>query len=536
MSFRLKTILGIAAIEAILLLLLIWSSMGDLRTTNEDALMKRANTVAHLFGTTTQDAVLSTDLATLESAVREVLKNPGMVYARVRGRQGVVLSEGGQPELLQRPFHAETSFDSDDHGVLDVAEDIVVAGIPYGRVEIGLSTGGLADILSSARQRMAIIALMEMGLVALFSFALGTYLTHGLAKLQQAAQHIAAGELSFRIDMRGSDELAETARSFNDMSRQLEDGESRRTQAEAELARYQEHLEQLVSLRTAELTEANASLLKTNHQLADAHSQLLESERMSAIGQLAAGVAHEINNPVAFVTSNMGSLDGYLQQLLALTEASAGLDAELPEHARQKMAAMRREMDLEFLKTDALTLVSECKNGLARVAKIVGDLRDFASVGETEWQTYDLHRGLESTLNLIQGRIAHAQVIKDYGPLPEVECLPSEINRVFMNLLLNAAQAILGRGQIAVKTSVHDEGVCVSISDSGGGIPPENLSRVFDPFFTAKPIGQGTGLGLSLAYGIVQRHKGRIEVQSELGRGSTFRVWIPVRRPKGGTT
>jgi signal transduction histidine kinase len=536
MSFRLKTILGIAAIEAILLLLLIWSSLGDLRATNEDALMKRANTVVHLFGTTTQDAVLSTDLATLESAVREVLKNPGMAYARVRGRQGVVLAEGGLPELLKRPFHAETSFDSDQHGMLDVAEDIVVLGIPYGRVEIGLSTGGLAEVLSSARQRMALIALMEMGLVALFSFALGTYLTRGLAKLQQASQHIAAGELSFRIDIRGSDELAETAQSFNEMSHQLEDGESRRKQAEAELARYQEHLEQLVSLRTAELTQANASLLETNHQLADAHSQLLESERMSAIGQLAAGVAHEINNPVAFVTSNMGSLDGYLQQLLALTEASTVLDAELSEHARQKMTTMRREMDLEFLKTDALTLISECKNGLARVTKIVSDLRDFACVGETEWQPYDLHRGLESTLNLIQGRIANAHLIKEYGVIPEVECLPSEINRVFMNLLLNAAQAILGHGQITVSTGVDNSGVYVSVRDSGCGIPAENLGRVFDPFFTSKPVGQGTGLGLSLAYGIVKRHAGRIDVQSELGRGSTFHVWIPIQRPTKGAT
>jgi signal transduction histidine kinase len=532
MSFRVKTILGIAAIEAILLVLLIWSSLGDLRTTNEDELMKRAHTVVHLFGTTTHDAVLATDVATLESAVREVLKNPGMEYARVLGRRGVVLAEGGRPELLQRPFHAETSFDSDSDGVLDVAEDIAVAGMPFGRVEIGLSTGGLADMLSSARQRMAIIAMMEMGLVALFSFALGTYLTRGLAKLQLASQHIAAGELSYRIDLRGNDELAETARSFNEMSRQLEAGESRRELAEAELARYQEHLEHLVTARTAELSQVNASLLETNHQLADAHSQLLESERMSAIGQLAAGVAHEINNPVAFVTSNMNSLDGYLQQLFELTEASAGVEAELPDHARKKMATLRRDMDVEFLKTDALTLIAENKNGLARVTNIVRDLQDFACVGETEWQPYDLHRGLESTLNLIQGRIANAQLVKEFGPLPEVECLPSEINRVFMNLLLNAAQAILGQGQITLKTGVHNGIVYVSISDSGCGISPVNLSRVFDPFFTDKPIGQGTGLGLSLSYGIVQRHHGRIEVESELGRGSTFRVWLPVRQPK----
>ena len=532
MSFRLKTILGIASIEAVLLMLLIWSSMGYLRTSNEDELMKRAQTVVHLFGTTTKDAVLSTDVATLESAVREVLKNPGVEYARVLGRQAVVLAEGGEPKLLQRPFHAETSFDSGDDGILDVAEEIGVAGATYGRVEIGLSTGSLADVLSTARRRMAMIAALEMGLVALFSFALGTYLTRGLAKLQQASRHIAAGELSYRIDMRGHDELADTARSFNEMSHQLEDVHAHRERAEAELAQYQKHLEELVTQRTAELTQANTSLREINHQLADAHSQLLEAERMSAIGQLAAGVAHEINNPVAFVNANMGSLDSYLQQLLKLVQQSERFDVELPDFARREIVALRREMDLEFVKEDALTLISENKNGLARVTKIVQDLRDFACVGETEWQPYDLRRGLESTLNLIQGRMANAQLVKDYEPIPEVECLPSEINRVFMNLLLNAAQAILGQGQIMVKTSVCHEGVCVSIHDSGCGIAPENLSRVFDPFFTAKPIGQGTGLGLSLSYGIVQRHHGRIEVESELGRGSTFRIWLPVRQPK----
>src|SRR5450830_474803 len=188
MSFRLKTILGIAAIEAVLLVLLIWSSMGYLRTSNEDELIKRAQTAVHLFGTTTRDAVLATDLAMLESAVREVLKNPGVQYARVLGRQGKVLAEGGPQPLLQRPFRAEVGFDSEHHGMLDVAEDIAVAGTFYGRVELGLSTGSLADVLSQARRQMALIAVIEMGLVALFSFALGTYLTRGLDKLQQASR------------------------------------------------------------------------------------------------------------------------------------------------------------------------------------------------------------------------------------------------------------------------------------------------------------------------------------------------------------
>jgi signal transduction histidine kinase len=374
--------------------------------------------------------------------------------------------------------------------------------------------------------------MMEMGLVALFSFALGTYLTRGLDKLQQASRRIAAGELSFRVAVSGSDELADTARAFNEMSGQLEEVRSHRDLAEAELAKYQKHLEELVSLRTAELTQANTSLREINRQLADAHSLLLASERMSAIGQLAAGVAHEINNPVAFVNANMGSLESYLQQFFQLIALDQSFDAQLPPDARAAVLDLRRKIDFEFLKDDALTLITENKSGLARVTKIVRDLRDFASVGESEWQPHDLRRGMESTLNLIQGRLSNADLIKEYGAIPDVECLPSEINRVFMNLLLNAAQAIKGQGEIVVRTEVQGDGVCVSIRDSGCGISAENLNRVFDPFFTDKPIGQGTGLGLSLSYGIVQRHHGHIEVGSEVGKGSTFRVWLPVRQPK----
>jgi len=188
--------------------------------------------------------------------------------------------------------------------------------------------------------------------------------------------------------------------------------------------------------------------------------------------------------------------------------------------------------DLAMLIDDALTLLTENKNGLARVTKIVRDLRDFASVGESEWQAYDLRLGIESTLNLMHGRLSNAELIKEYGAIPKIECLPSEINRVFMNLLLNAAQAILGQGQIVVTAEVQGGGVCVSIRDSGCGIPAENINPVFAPFFTAKPVGQGTGLRLSLCYGIVQQHHGHIEFDSPVGKGATFSVWLPVSQPE----
>jgi len=531
MSFRLKIILGVALIQAVLLTILIISSLDYLRRSNEDGLSERAHTAARLFATTTKNAVLASDLASLESAVQEVLSNPGIEYARVRCSKGIVLAEGGKPDFLRREFHADVGFGDADDGTFDAFEEIAVAGQSYGRVEIGLATATLHQLLAAAQRQAALIAVIEMGLVALFSFALGSYLTRGLSHLRRASRHIAAGEFGFRLDVRGNDELAETARAFNDMSARLEEAATRRDRAEAEVTQYRDHLEQLVTQRTEEVTRANEGLRHANRDLADAHSQLLESERMAAIGQLAAGVAHEINNPVGFVNANIGSLDGYMHKLLDLVEACETHASALSPEEQERMAGLRSAVDLEFLKTDVPALVEESKNGLARVKKIVSDLRDFASSGTQEWQLADLHRGLDSTLNLIHGRLANAELVKAYGSLPEVECLPSEINQVFMNLLLNAATAIGGRGTITIGTGRDDGSVWVEIKDTGCGIAANSLNRIFDPFFTTKPVGQGVGLGLSLAYGIVQRHHGRFDVASTLGQGSAFRVWLPLRQP-----
>jgi signal transduction histidine kinase len=549
MSFRLKTILGIALIEAVLLVFLIWSSLGYLRTSNEEELSKRAQTVVHLFATTTKDAILSTDVATLESVVQEVLKNPGVGYARVRGRQGVVLAEGGRAELLQRPFHAETGFDSEHDGMLDEAENVVVANAPYGRVEIGLSTGSLAEVLATARQRMEIIALLEMAMVALFSFALGTYLTRGLAKLQQASRRIAAGELTYRLDIRGKDELAETAQSFNRMSSQLQDAKSRRDHIETQLAQHQENLEILVTQRTNELTLVNNTLLVTNgalkaekarqeeliRKLAEAHNQLLQSEKMASIGQLAAGVAHEINNPIGFVNSNLGTLKHYIADLLKALSVYEENEGEMTAETREVLAELKRKIDLVYLREDVDNLLSESIDGMQRVKRIVQDLKDFSHVDEGEMQLSDLEQGMDSTLNVVWNELKYkAEVVKEYGGIPKILCMPAQLNQVFMNLLTNAGQAIDTHGRITIRTGLEGQNVWVEVEDTGKGIKPENVDRIFDPFFTTKPVGTGTGLGLSVSFGIVQKHGGRIEVRSELGKGTAMRVWLPIKHAQEG--
>jgi PAS domain S-box-containing protein len=266
-------------------------------------------------------------------------------------------------------------------------------------------------------------------------------------------------------------------------------------------------------------------------KLQQAQAQLLQSEKMASIGQLAAGVAHEINNPVGFVNSNMNSLRGYVDSLFELIDSYDKLLSGTPAAASAEQ--LKKQADLEFLKEDVVALVKESMDGLKRVKDIVQALKDFSHVGETEWQLTDLHQGLESTINIAHNEIKYkATVVKEYGELPLVKCLASQLNQVFMNLIVNAAQAIKDSGVITIRTGADNGWVWVSIADSGSGIAPENLSRIFEPFFTTKPVGQGTGLGLSLSYNIVNKHGGRIEVESEMGKGTTFTVYLPVEPPE----
>ncbi len=266
-------------------------------------------------------------------------------------------------------------------------------------------------------------------------------------------------------------------------------------------------------------------------KLEQAQNQLLQSEKMASIGQLAAGVAHEINNPVGFVNSNLGTLKNYVEQLFAVIDAYEACEAVHAIHSEPLIAA-KQAADLGFLRQDIVALLGESRDGLERVKKIVQDLKDFSHVDEAEWQQADLNAGLESTLNVVWNELKYkTEVVKDYGELPLIECLPFQLNQVFLNLLMNAAHAIAEHGTITLRTGTEDGGVWVEIADTGCGIPPENLKRIFDPFFTTKPVGKGTGLGLSLSYGIVQRHHGRVEVTSELGKGTAFRLHLPLRQP-----
>lgn len=363
--------------------------------------------------------------------------------------------------------------------------------------------------------------------------ASGLWLHFTAAPLRDALGNIVGAIETIRDVSKRKD--AETAlRLVND---NLEVVVERRT---AQLADINEKLQADIvrrHLAEADLQRSNLELAALNEQLSRAQQQLVQSDKLASIGQLAAGVAHEINNPIGYIFSNFTTLQGYLDQLFAMFDAYEGAEAQIgaPDVAAA-LRDLRKHIDLDFLREDIPSLMAESREGIVRVRHIVQDLKDFSRVDtDQKWVWANLHQGIDSTLNIVGNEIKYrATVVKEYGNIPDIECLPLQINQVVMNLVVNAAHAVGERhGRISVRTGCDgDDGVWIEIADNGSGIPADILSRIFDPFFTTKPVGKGTGLGLSLSYGIVQRHGGRIEVTTTPGEGTCFRVHLPVHQPR----
>ncbi|MFH1146950.1 MAG: ATP-binding protein [Pseudomonadota bacterium] len=344
-----------------------------------------------------------------------------------------------------------------------------------------------------------------------------------------------------------------------------------RKRMEEELREHRNHLETMVDERTTQLTATNEELQQeiadrvqtegellriklgleeANHRLQENQAQLIHSEKMASIGQLAAGVAHEINNPVGFINSNLTALDEYRRDLTELIRAYMKLEERLADGPAvpckedasgmiENIRSLKDKMDVDFVLDDFEKIISESREGTDRVKKIVQDLKDFSHIDQAELKWTDLNKGLNSCLNIAWNEIKYkATVTKDYGDIPEVLCYPQQIYQVLTNILVNAAQAIEDKGEIRITTGLLNGDrpmIEIRISDTGQGVPPENLLKIFDPFFTTKPIGKGTGLGLNMAYKIISKHQGEIKVESEVGKGTTFIIRLPVDGPEANS-
>lgn len=298
--------------------------------------------------------------------------------------------------------------------------------------------------------------------------------------------------------------------------------------------------ERLLEDKSRELYIANSELTETLDMLRDTQAHLVQSEKMASIGQMAAGVAHEINNPIGFVSSNLDSLKHYAKSLANVIEQDGKLLAQCRQiDSLQTLvsacASARDEADLAFILEDLDNLINESVEGTHRVKRIVADLKDFSHVDNPEMVAADLHELIDKTLSVASNELKYkAEVICEYGEVPEITCYGGKICQVVMNLVVNAAQALQEPGVITIRTGSKSNRVWFEVCDSGCGIPPSILSKIYDPFFTTKPVGEGTGLGLHMVHKIVEAHHGSVHVKSTEGVGTTFRVTLPVTYSANG--
>ncbi len=280
------------------------------------------------------------------------------------------------------------------------------------------------------------------------------------------------------------------------------------------------------------LSQKNQDLKEINDKLNEAQNQLLQSEKMASVGQLAAGVAHEINNPAGYVNSNLCSLKSYVENILMLLDQYEAVELLLLAAEVEFINKTKDDIEYKYLKDDVPDIISESLEGITRLKSIVQGLKDFSKIDSMEWQWADMHKWIDSTLNIASNELKYkADIVKEYGAIPEVECIASQNNQVIMNVLVNAAQAIENHGTITIKTGVNAENwVWIKISDTGKGIPEGIGRRIFDPFSTTKPVGEGTGLGMSLCYSIIKKHSGSIDMESEVGKGTSSTISLPVKQ------
>ncbi len=364
-------------------------------------------------------------------------------------------------------------------------------------------------------------------------------LINSLNELQKGASEIGSGKLDYRLDIRTRDELEQLANEFNRMTEKLTQSYSEIIDRSGELIKLNRNLKHEIGDRT----QAQAELEKTLNELKSTQTQLIQTEKMSSLGQMVAGVAHEINNPVSFVYGNINHVNGYIKDILELIELYQQEFPKPGNHIEEKL----EDMELEFVRSDLPKILTSMKMGATRIREIVLSLRNFSRLDEADMKEVDIHEGIESTLLILQNRLkskpnrTEIEIIKKYNQLPKIECYPGQLNQAFMNIISNAIDVleeerdIDTQPQICIQTELIEKTVAVRIADNGKGMSEQVKNKLFDPFFTTKPVGKGTGLGLSITYQIIiDKHQGKLHCESEPGKGTEFIIEIPLHQQNGG--
>ena len=541
LSLRTKTIIGIASTTAVLLLVLVITVFQLLNELVDNSVKESADTTASLFVSTTKNAFLSYDLSSLDADVTEILTNPNISYVRVKDKEGRIYVENGNTAAISRPFIEDSSVSAAKDGIYDTRAPIMVNDSLYGFVEIGLNIASVTESVSRVRSWTLALALLELILIGLCSYIIGSYLMSQLVRLHEGARHLGRAVKSNNYQnifmrVRGKDELSDLAEAFNHLVEKLKEEHEQRQRAQDELTTLNAVLEEKVQSRTALLHKKNFQLENANKDLKETQVQLLQAEKMASVGQLAAGVAHEINNPVGFVSSNISTLSDYIATYQVIFSQIERILKETDNPKRDiaisDLGNMLENQDMDFINEDITDLLNDSRDGLQRVAEIVKGLKLFSRVDSDEMQLHNLNDCVRTTLAMVNNQLKYVCTVdKELGNIPDIPMNVGKISQVITNLLINAGQAIEStgkQGQVTITTRKVDNTVELRVEDTGCGIPPSHLDKLFNPFFTTKPEGQGTGLGLSISFGIAQEHGGTLCATSEEGKGSCFILSLPI--------
>ncbi|MBI3939477.1 MAG: HAMP domain-containing protein [Acidobacteria bacterium] len=393
---------------------------------------------------------------------------------------------------------------------------------------VGINYSDIFAPVNEMRTVLLFATAVSAALVVILVYGISRGITVPLKKLTSTASVFSAGDFSGRVDVRTGDELEELARAFNGMADSLQE----RSQALLELNR---NLECIIQERTVALQQSNTELTQAYQELQQTQAQLIQSEKMASLGQLVAGIAHEIKNPLNFIYGNTEFLRDYVTKLKSLLVFCEKLRS-FSQEDRESLALEKRAMNFDFVIEDLNNLIDNFEEGAKRIHAIISDLRSFSRLDTHEVSDTDVEASIEVALSLLKNLYRERiQIHRQYGTLPKIRAYAGQLGQVFMNILSNACQAILDKGDVWIRTLSKDGSVIVEFEDNGAGIPKEHLNKIFEPFFTTKKTGEGTGLGLSISYGIIKQHNGQIRVQSEPGKGTRFEIILPVgKEPQSG--
>ena len=344
---------------------------------------------------------------------------------------------------------------------------------------------------------------------------LGKFLKDPLDNLTQGIKRFGEGDFEFRLKRTPFKELNEIVDSYNKMA---------------------EELVNLYNSLEAKVIERTEALEMVNQELKETQSMMVHSEKMRSLGELVAGIAHEINNPINFIYGNMVHFENYTKDIFGLIEKYEKIEEFMPEEKIKEIKEYKEEIDIEFLKGDLVDLINSCREGADRTKNIILDLKNFSRLDETTLTQFDIPKEIDTTLNILHNKFKNRiEIIKNYSEdLPKIEAYGRQLNQVFMNILDNAIYAIKETGTITINASAlpNKEYVAIDIIDTGVGIEADDLKKVFEPFFTTKPVGVGTGLGMSIAYKVITSHGGNADITSEVGKGTKFTIVLPIAQHK----